>query len=137
MGVADPFGAGAVLPADGETVGAPDEPVVGATVGDVDAEAVPVVVVVGVGVPVGVALGDVAGADEAGAAVGDVLGADVAGAEVAGELSDPLTACSIRRPRGWCAEVARAMPPAVDAASSPTTVTVMASGRIRRRRRGP
>jgi hypothetical protein len=116
-----------VAPADEEPVGAGDELAVGAADGDVTA----------VGVAVGVALaGAVAGSDVAGAAVavGEVLGADDAGAEVAGAVAGLYIACPAWAPGVWCVEAARAMPPAADAASSPTTIEAIVSGRASRRR---
>ena len=81
----------------------------------------------------GVAAG-VAGVDAATAAVGDVAGDGLLGAAV-GEVTGPDTACPERMPGVWCAEAARAMPPAADAASSPTTIEAIVSGRASRRRR--
>jgi hypothetical protein len=129
VGATDPPGAGETLP-DGDALGAGDELAVGVSVGEADGE------MAAEGVAVGVALADaVAGADMDGAAfaAGDVLGADVAGAEVAGEMAGLDAACPECIPGAWCAEAARAMPPAADAATSPTTIEAIVSGRASRR----
>jgi hypothetical protein len=103
-----------------------DELTVGVADGDVTA----------VGAAVGVALADgVAGTDMDGATVGEVLGVDLAGAELAGEVTGAGAACPECAPGDWCAEAARAMPPAADAASSPMTSDAIVSGRASRRRR--
>jgi len=142
VGAADPLGADEA-PSAGESVGAGDELTVGEpegagdelTVGEADGDVT--TVGVAVGVAVGIALADaVAGADVDGATVmaDEVLGADDAGAEVAGEVSGLDTACPAWAPDVWCVEAARAMPPAADAASSPTTIEAIVSGRASRRR---
>ena len=97
---------------------------VGDADGDVTAE----------GVAVGVAAGDdVAGVVVGGvtAAVREVLGVDVLGA--AGEVTCPDTACPECAPGVGCTEAARATPPAADAASSPTSIAAIVSGRASRR----
>jgi hypothetical protein len=117
----DPLGAGETL-TDGDAVGAGDELAVGEADGDITGDAVAVALAAGA-------------ADMDGAVAGDVPGADVAGAEVAGEVTGPDTACPECTPGVWCTEAARAMPPAVDAASSPMTMEAIVSGRASRRRR--
>jgi hypothetical protein len=105
--------------------------VVGDADGDITADGVAVEVAVGADV----AGADVGGADVGGATavVGEVLGADILGAAV-GEVTCPDTACPECIPGVWCAEAARAMPPAADAASSPTSIAAIVSGRASRRR---
>jgi hypothetical protein len=128
VGANDPLGAGEAL-ADGDAAGAGGEVVVRAG----DEVAVE-------GVAAGVAVADaVADADADGfvTAVGDVVGASTAGAEVAGEFTRPDAACAECGPVVWCAEAARAIPPAADAAMRPTTIDPMASGRVSRRLRRP
>ena len=128
--VADPPGVGETL-ADSDALGAGDELTTGVplgdTVGDMTAD----------GVAVGVALADAgaeAGTAGAAFAAGAVLGADVAGAEVAaGEVTRPEDAWPKCVPGIWCAEAARARPPAADAASRPTTSEAIVSGRASRR----
>lgn len=89
-------------------------------------------------VVVGVAVADAdADADGTVTAVGDVVGVSAAGADVAGELTRPDAACPECAPVVWCAEEARATPPAADAAMSPTTIDPMTSGRASRRSRRP
>jgi hypothetical protein len=123
-GATDPLGAGEAL-AEGDAAGVGDEVVVGAG----DEVAVE-------GVVVGVAVAD-ADADGVVTAVGDVVGVSTAGAEVAGELTCPDAACPECAPVAWCADAARAIPPAADAAMRPTTMDAMASGRVSRRSRRP
>jgi hypothetical protein len=119
-GAGDPVGAGEVLAADGETAGAAEEGVaVGAAVGDMAVDGV------------AVALGAVAGVEEAAAGAADMLG--VAGAELAGDIIRPDTAWSECIPGLWCEDAAQAAPPTADAASSPATIAATASGRARRR----
>ena len=129
MGATDPPGVGETL-ADSDALGAGDELAVGVpvvdTVGEADGD------MAADGLKVGVALADaVAVADMAGVAfaAGDILGTDVAGAEVVGLDA----ACPECAPGVWCAEAARAIPPAADAASSPTTIEAIVSGRASRR----
>jgi hypothetical protein len=122
VGTAGPLGAGAVA------VGAADELAVGDAAADVVID--------------GVATG-VVGADRGGAAVmaGDML--DVGGTGRAGDLAGPApacpetacpeTACLGGEPGEWCTEAARATPPAADAASRPTTIETIVSGRASRR----
>jgi hypothetical protein len=133
VGAADPLGTGETLTdgdslgtgetlTDGDSLGAGDELTVGEADGDTTGDAVAVALAA-------------AAADMDGAAAGDVLGADVAGAEAVGEVAGPDTAgpeCVL----GICrTEAATAMPPAADAASSPTTMEAIVSGRASRRRR--
>ena len=117
----DPLGAGESL-TDGDPLGAGDELTVGEADGDTTGDAVAVALAAGA-------------ADMDGAAAGDVLGADVAGAEVVGAVTGPDTACPGCAPCVCCTEAATAMPPATDAASSPTTMEAIVSGRASRRRR--
>jgi hypothetical protein len=140
VGTADALGAGEAVAA--AAAGADDELAVGDGAGDVVAD-----------------VGGVAGAAGVGGAVvvgGDVLGA--AGAGLAGELAWPMpawpetawpetacpetacpetvcpeTVCRGCEAGGWCTEAARAMPPAADAASRPTTIETIVSGRASRR----
>ena len=132
MGATDPLGAGEVpTGTDAVAVGAGDELAVGEAGGDETADGV----AAGVALP-GAIAGAVAGADVVGAGVDGVaaaVGADVLGAAV-GEVTCPDTACPECMPGVWCAEAARAMPPAADAASSPTTIEAIVSGRASRRR---
>jgi len=72
--------------------------------------------------------------DGAAVAVGEVLGTDDAGAEVAGEVAGLDIAGPACAPDVWWVEAARAMPPAADAASSPTIIEAIVSGRASRRR---
>jgi hypothetical protein len=130
VGTADALGAGEAVAA--AAAGADDELAVGDGAGDVVAD-----------------VGGVAGAAGVGGAVvmaRDVLGA--AGAGLAGELAWPTpawpetawpetacpeTVCRGCEAGGWCTEAARAMPPAADAASRPTTIETIVSGRASRR----
>jgi len=127
VGAADPLGAGeagagAVAAGVGDELaaGVGDELAAGDADGDVTAE-----------VAAGVAPAE--GVDAVAAAVG---GADILGAAV-GEVTCPDTACPECMPGVWCAEAARATPPAADAASSPTTIEAIVSGRASRRWRRP
>ena len=133
MGAADAPGAGGRL-ADGDVLGAGDELVVGVPVGDAVGEAGGDMGADGAAVGAALA-GAVAGADmdEVAFTAGDMLGADVAGAEVAGEVVGPDAACPECMAGAWCAEAARAIPPAADAASSPTIIAAIVSGRASRR----
>jgi len=130
VGATDPPGVGETL-ADGDALGTGDELAAGVPVGDAVGEAdgdMPAG-----GLEVGVAPADavsVAGMDGVAFAAGDMLGADVAGA---GEVAGLDAACPECVPGVWCAEAARAIPPAADAASSPTTIEAIVSGRASRR----
>jgi hypothetical protein len=98
-------------------------------IGDITADGV------AVGVAVGVAAGDdVAGvvAGGATAAVGEVLGVDVLG--VVDEVTCLDTDWPECAPGVGCTEAAKATPPAADAASSPTSIAAIVSGRASRRR---
>ena len=130
MGATDPPGVGETL-ADEDALGTDDELAAGVPVGDAVGEAdgdMPAG-----GLEVGVAPADavsVAGMDGVAFAAGDILGADVAGP---GEVAGLDAACPECVPGVWCAEAARAIPPAADAASSPTTIEAIVSGRASRR----
>lgn len=141
MGAADPLGVGETL-TDGDAVGA------GETLTDADAVGAGTELTVGAGAELTVGEADEDMADDAvavalvagaadidGAAAGDVLGVDVTGPEVVGEVTGPDTACPECAPGVWCTEAVTAMPPAADAASSPTTMEAIVSGRASRRRR--
>jgi len=132
VGATDPPGVGETL-ADGDALGAGEEPVVGVPVGDTVGEADGDMAADGL--EVGVAADAVAVADMDGVAfaAGDMLGADVAGAEAAGEVVGLDAACPECVPGVWCAAAARAIPPAADAASSPTIIEAIVSGRASRR----
>ena len=130
MGATDPPGVGETL-ADGDVLGAGDELAVAVPVGDAVGEADGDMAAGGL--EVGAAPADavaLAGMDGVAFAVGDMLGADVAGP---GEVAGLDAACPECVPGVWCAEAARAIPPAADAASSPTTIEAIVSGRASRR----
>ena len=128
--------AGDAAAAGGVALGAGDAGAVGVELGAADTGGDMLADGVAAGAELG---GAVAAAEVLGAvvaAVWDMLGAaDVCGAEVAGDDVRPDAACPECMPGGWWEEAVKTMPPAAEAARSPTTIDAMASGRPSPRRR--